>query len=1023
MSAFDNVEFIKASAGSGKTFSLMGRVEKLVVDEKMPVTAILATTFTVKAANELKSRIRRELLGKDRIEEAQQVEDALIGTVDSICGRLLSDYAIDAGENPSMSVLPEENAEDFLKRALHETISNRMGAMAPLAARLGFDDDSWMGVVRSIIDSARSNAMDKEKLAAAKDYSIEVAKKIYDGTDETLKLEGIKVELQPILEGAKDVSDALAKDEAKAKKDFGAGLCGFCALVMDYDSESWKKALALSNKNNKPSARNNQSELLEKSLAVHESIGKRLLHSKALQQDVCNFITEIFSIAQEGLNKFQAYKSEFGLVDFVDQETKILCLLNSARGEALRKALRDRIKIVMVDEFQDTNPLQLAVFLKLHEIVGRSIWVGDPKQSIYSFRGADPSFMAEIMKGLEDANKEKVNSGKESLIHVLPYSWRSRENLVAFSNEVFALAFADTPPEDVKLDIHPEELNKEKRKGGRISVWQKKAEYRYGIEAVLSDLASRVKSLFDGEHPRIGQYKDLAILLRSNNECFKLSLALQREGLPVSVGGGQLKDDPIAYLGMCAYRRAYSLKDTVAEEILRRYVSDVDFDANADVEQNLTPLELLEMALVSYGVDDYVRRSSNVEHGMATLEALRDLCREYMSDCALRGTAARQEGFIRYFNEAKKEGAAAVGGDCIQVMTYHKAKGLEWPVVVLSSLDYEPNSSPFGVRVIQDGAFDATQPLENRTLQYVPAPFGAKRKDEISPFKDKGIDEFDKQLREVQAREKEEAKRLMYVGVTRAKDEVIFFAKRETLRTNPDGVSKIAWLEALSDQSIFADNFNMKDGAVKWKIGPDAREFDVDMELLTERKGDCEMPPQAGWSDSIGKEEKPLHPAFRVSPSSLEGMETGATVGEKIEMSSGMGVTLFSRPSDLGDCVHAYMAAAVPARDENRQLAEGVIARWCLDDVVDADKLVQAGIQLRKFIDERWPGAVVHAEVPMSIVFPTGQVSEGFIDMLVETEAGYVIIDHKMLCSLRRQLGRKCFKRFSICPIKASAWN
>ena len=108
MSAFDNVEFIKASAGSGKTFSLMERVEHLVINENVPVGAILATTFTVKAANELKSRIRRKLLEKGRVEESQQVEDALIGTVDSVCGRLLSDYAIDAGENPSMTVLPDD---------------------------------------------------------------------------------------------------------------------------------------------------------------------------------------------------------------------------------------------------------------------------------------------------------------------------------------------------------------------------------------------------------------------------------------------------------------------------------------------------------------------------------------------------------------------------------------------------------------------------------------------------------------------------------------------------------------------------------------------------------------------------------------------------------------------------------------------------------------------------------------------------------------------------------------------------
>ena len=89
-----------------------------------------------------------------------------------------------------------------------------------------------------------------------------------------------------------------------------------------------------------------------------------------------------------------------------------------------------------------------------------------------------------------------------------------------------------------------------------------------------------------------------------------------------------MKDEPIAHLGMCAYRRAYSVKDTIAEEVLKRYIPGVNVDAIADVEQNLTPLELLEKAIVAYGVDDYVRRGPDSEYGLATLEALRNLCRE-----------------------------------------------------------------------------------------------------------------------------------------------------------------------------------------------------------------------------------------------------------------------------------------------------------------------------------------------------------------------------------------------------------
>jgi len=366
MSAFDNVEFIKASAGSGKTYSLMERVENLVINEGVQIGSILATTFTVKAANELKSRIRRKLLEARRAEEAQQVEDSLIGTVDSVCGRLLADYAIDAGENPAMTVLPEENVAEFFNRALRETIAAHQDAIAPLAERLAFGEGNWLKVVRDLLDAARSNCIGGAKLELAKQRSIEAAKKIYDGTDGTMSLAGVKSGLQPDWENIKEVAEAFAKDDANAKQTYGAGLCGFCALAFEYEADSWKKLRTLSN--TKPSARTTaKPELRDKLMGIQESIADRLLHAKDLQQDVVSFTSEIFAVAKEGLDKFQAYKREFGLVDFVDQETKILELLNSDRGEAFRKAIKDRIKIVMVDEFQDTSPLQLAIFLKLNE--------------------------------------------------------------------------------------------------------------------------------------------------------------------------------------------------------------------------------------------------------------------------------------------------------------------------------------------------------------------------------------------------------------------------------------------------------------------------------------------------------------------------------------------------------------------------------------------------------------------------------------------------------------------------------
>jgi ATP-dependent exoDNAse (exonuclease V) beta subunit len=401
-------------------------------------------------------------------------------------------------------------------------------------------------------------------------------------------------------------------------------------------------------------------------------------------------------------------------------------------------------------------------------------------------------------------------------------------------------------------------------------------------------------------------------------------------------------------------------------------------------------------------VEDYIRKGTDGEYGIATLEALRDLCREYMQDCALRDVPATQADFIRYFSESEKAGASATGGDCIQVMTYHKAKGLVWPIVILGSLGKELKGTPFGVRVFQDGEFNAANPLTSRILQYVPAPFGAKPKDECKDFEDRDIKEFDRQYDEVFLSAKEESKRLVYVGVTRAKDEVIFFAKKKTTKEDSCGEPQISWLEAISDTSLFRDNF-MKEGAAKWKIGDSSQEFDVEMELLPDYVGaEADMPSATGWSDTVV--EKPVtYLNSRISPSSMEGADIGAVIGEKVEIGEGIGLTAFSKPEEVGDCVHSYLAVAVPEKEDSLQLAEKIARQWGVESVMAFDKLVRAGKQLRTFIDKRWAGAKIYTEVPMSFELPTGQVSEGFIDMLVETKDGYVIIDHKMVRSFEEE--------------------
>ncbi len=98
----------------------------------------------------------------------------------------------------------------------------------------------------------------------------------------------------------------------------------------------------------------------------------------------------------------QLLKTQKGLIDFVDQEQRLFQLLDHPTVE---ETLREELQLLMVDEFQDTSPIQLALFLKLSRLADQVIWVGDIKQSIYGFRGSDPTLMTAVVnRVVEDGN-------------------------------------------------------------------------------------------------------------------------------------------------------------------------------------------------------------------------------------------------------------------------------------------------------------------------------------------------------------------------------------------------------------------------------------------------------------------------------------------------------------------------------------------------------------------------------------------------------------------------------------------
>lgn len=980
----ENINLIKASAGSGKTHRLMELLSEKISAGVSP-EGLLATTFTVKAAAELQSRIRQELLKGSNPEMASRVFDGLIGTVNGVCGQLLSEYAIESGLSPALDVLPEDNADMIFAAATHNVIEKYKDGLEAIASRLELNPlkenpysstADWRKDVRKIVNLARSNAIDKAGLHACAEKSCAELKEVFPAS-ENLSLENIKSMLAPYEN---------FKAQGKTTVDSANAINNFLRFP------SWGKAAGFANC--KCAVTKDGDFPID---MLHE-IGESVIYSKELFADLSAMIRGVFACAAEALEAYAEYKKAFGLVDFVDQESRVLELLNN--NESFQKLMSQRINQIMVDEFQDTSPIQLALFLKLNEFSQNgSVWVGDPKQAIYGFRGTDPELM------------EAVTASVPSF-ETLPNSWRSKKNLVNFSNEIFKRAFADTPENEVVLGI-PDE-RKEKAKGGKLEAWHiigGNAEER--VAALATGIAGLIRD--KGVSPG-----DIGVLFWSNRECADLANALTKWNISASAPSGSLLDAPECQLVMAAYRYCIDKSDTAALVTLSAlYGEEPDWlnkickarqaqlalpeterkqsDPFAELKNSKyleklvkpadsTPLEILEFVISTLALDRKIAAMSNPDLRMSNLDELRRVCNEYMNQALVNRRAATPAGFVAMLANEEKESASSFGENTVNIMTYHKSKGLEFPIVILGSLDSEGKNNAFGIRTIGAETFDINDPLANRSIHYWPWPFGNI----------KNVANLDALLanhplqKYVKDREIEESKRLFYVGLTRAKDHLIFTMEKKIPKKG-DVYLAINWLDSLTNENIF--HFPMPDkdsddkSDDKKKVGD--KEFEIKTKILTASENIVPLPSPAVYADEmIFSEGKPA----RKSPSS-EKADGVASLLTQWDYFTGKIKCEKGKFNLLGSAFHDYIALNPQAN--GKLYAKRLLENYGVEKSVEPAVLVECCQNLYRHLNNAYTGAKISCEVPMTFHNADGTLYQGFIDMLLELPEGFVIIDHK----------------------------
>lgn len=999
-----NVTLVGAGAGSGKTNRLGEILHAELTSGRARPGGVIVTTFTVRAAAELRERVRAHLLARGDFGRAAAIGEARIGTVNGVCHQLLERFAFEAGLSPEQRVLDEPQSKAMLSRALDGVVDGpELAALVSVAWRLGLDE-GWRADLEALVRECRANNIDGASLGEfarrnAEDLLAHFPRPAGDDLDAllTAAIERVLPEVEAAARtGGKKVTEAYLAQLRVVLDGLRQGTAPW---------SSWAKLAGMAPEKG-----------LQPAVADVALLAGRAGEHPRLHADVACYLGQLFDLCARTLQGYAESKRQLGALDFTDQEHLLLGLLDEPEVAAV---LREELDLVLVDEFQDTSPMQLALFLELARLARASFWVGDVKQSIYGFRGSDAELMQAVVGALPllGGSHERLDT-----------SYRSRPQLVRLVNAIFARAFAGTLERE-EIELLPS--REDALPGPALANWllggKNAGEETQALARGIRRLAASGYAVLDkgASEARAVRYGDIAVLCRTNDDVQRVAAELRAQGIPCATAQPGLLETPEAVLALACLRRLIDGGDTIATaEILSlaeciepedwiadrlRYLAEEGVHQGEWRERDgdgrsatpllarlralreclplMTPREAMEAAVLECELAERVMRWSRhpdvARVRLANLDALVELAGNYEEICAAERNAASSAGLLRWLWELQAAGQdmlAQPAVDAVKVLTHHGAKGLEWNVVVLTGLGSQTRDRLWSISAQSDGALDVAAPLRGRFIRCWPWPFGMQRKVAVGTaiagsavaqrFRDAAT---------------EEDKRLLYVSMTRARDLLVLARSARGPDEGWIATVEAPWLLPQAGEGVIALPGGATLQAERWELEPTVAGWPV--------LPDDELPPLRWFPVP---EAPPARMPLVVSPSAA-GAQPGTRVLATVRVGDRIAVPADADMRAVGSAIHAVLAVGLtdPAvrldpRDVSR-ITEGFDVADSLSELA----LLRQAQELRDWIAVSWPGADIAVECPVQAVLANGQVLQGRVDLLLDTAAGWVLIDHK----------------------------